>query len=163
MSIVYKELLNNTIQKLSASLKRPNRLSILVNTNGHQSSAPFDTGPNMCCMMATKFRQVLPVGKRPKKCNLINNITAASGDITKSKGVYPIPFEIDKKKFVYNVHGLKNLCDVKLLPQSRTCLWSGNQGNLLVTNQDPSGRLPTSNALPRWWLSQPATNWSPWM
>ena len=46
-----------------------------------------------------KFRQLFPVGKRPKKLNMISTVTVASGDQLECLGVYPIPFEIDEKKF----------------------------------------------------------------
>jgi hypothetical protein len=107
MSIVYKELVNSTIQKLSSNLKRPKRPNILVNVNEHKISAPFDTGANVCCMTAAKFRQVFPVGKRPKKLYVISTVTTESGNQKECEGDYPIPFEINKKNFVYNVHILK--------------------------------------------------------
>jgi hypothetical protein len=62
-------------------------------------------------MTAAKFRQLFPVGKRPKKLNVISTVTVASGDQLECLGVYPIPFEIDEKKFVYNVHVLNKLCE----------------------------------------------------
>jgi hypothetical protein len=68
--------------------------------NGHKIKALFDTGADLCCMTATKFRQVFPVGKRPKKLNMISTVTVASEDQLECLGVYPIPFEIGKKKFV---------------------------------------------------------------
>jgi hypothetical protein len=62
-------------------------------------------------MMAAKFRQVFPVGKILKKCNLKIHIAATSGELIESKVVYLIPFEINCKEFVYNVHVLKHLSD----------------------------------------------------
>jgi hypothetical protein len=41
---------------------------------------------------------------------LISTVTVASGDKLECLGVYPIPFEIGKKKFVYKVHVLNKLC-----------------------------------------------------
>ena len=48
----------------------------------------------------TKFRQVFPVGIRPKKLNMICEVTPASGNKIECEGVYPVQFEIeiDKKK-----------------------------------------------------------------
>jgi hypothetical protein len=66
-------------------------------------------------MAAAKFRQVFPVNKRPKKLIVISIVTVASGDKIKCMGVYPIPFEINKKKFVYNLHVLKDLCNNLIL------------------------------------------------
>ena len=79
---------------------------VSLNINGHKIKALYDTGADLCCMTAAKFRQVFPVGQRPKKLN----VTVASGDKLESLNVYPIPFEINKKKFVYNVHVLNKLC-----------------------------------------------------
>jgi hypothetical protein len=62
-------------------------------------------------MTAAKFMQVFPVGKRPKKLNVISSVTSASGDKIQFEGVYPVPFKIDKKKFVYNIHVLKHLSE----------------------------------------------------
>jgi hypothetical protein len=59
--------------------------------------------------MTARFRQLFPVGQRPKKLKGISTVTSASGDKIEFKGVLPIPFEIDNKKFVYNIHVLKNL------------------------------------------------------
>jgi predicted aspartyl protease len=111
MSIVYKELINSMINKLSSSIKKSKRPVVSVNINGHIIKALYDTGADLCCMTAAKFRQVFPVNKRPKKLNLISSVTVASGDKIECMGVYPNQFEIDKKKFVYNVHVLNNLCD----------------------------------------------------
>jgi hypothetical protein len=62
-------------------------------------------------MTAAKFRQVFPVNQRPKKLNVTSTVTVASGDQIECMGVYPIPFEIEKKKFVYYVHVLNKLYD----------------------------------------------------
>jgi hypothetical protein len=71
----------------------------------------FNTGAVVCCLTASKLRKIFPVGKRPKKCNLESHITAASGDLNENEVVYPIPFAIDRKKFVYNFHVLKYISD----------------------------------------------------
>jgi len=57
MSIVYKELINSTIQKLSSSNKRSKRPLVLVNINGHAflDILMCDTGADMCCMTAAIF------------------------------------------------------------------------------------------------------------
>jgi hypothetical protein len=55
------------------------------------------------------------VGKRPKKLNLISSVTSASGDKIECEGVYPVQFEIDKKKFVNNIHVLKHLSEDLIL------------------------------------------------
>ena len=111
MSIVYRELINSTINKLSSSVKRSKKPTVLVTINGQKIKALYDTGADLCCMTAAKFRQLFPVGKRPKKLNVISTVTVASGDKLECLGVYPIPFEIDGKKFVYNVHVLNKLCE----------------------------------------------------
>ena len=111
MSIVYRELINSTINKLSSSIKRSKKPTVLVTINGQKIKALYDTGADLCCMTAAKFRQLFPVGKRPKKLNVISTVTVASGDKLECLGVYPIPFEIDGKKFVYNVHVLNKLCE----------------------------------------------------
>jgi hypothetical protein len=59
MSIVYKELKNSTIQKLSSSMKKSKRPHVSVNINGYKISALFDTGTDVCRMTAAKFRQVV--------------------------------------------------------------------------------------------------------
>ena len=66
-------------------------------------------------MTAVQFRQVFPVNKRPKKLNMISTVTVATGDKIECVGVYPIPFDIDKKKFVYNIHVLKHLSNNLIL------------------------------------------------
>ena len=71
--------------------------------------ALYDTGADLCCMTAAKFRQVFTWNKRPKKLNLINTVTVVSGEKIECMGVYPIPFKINKKKFVYNIHVLNKL------------------------------------------------------
>ena len=106
MSIVYRELINSTTNKLSSSIKRSKKPTVLVTINGQKIKALYDTGADLCCMTAAKFRQVFPVRQRPKKLN----VTVASGDKLESLNVYPIPFEINKKKFVDNVHVLNKLC-----------------------------------------------------
>ncbi len=63
-------------------------------------NALYDIGADMCCMTSTKFRQVFPVGKRPKKLNVISTVTTTSGNKIECEGVYSVQFEIDKKKFV---------------------------------------------------------------
>jgi hypothetical protein len=96
MSIVYRELINSTINKLSSSITKSKKPKVALTINGHKIKALYDTGANICCMTAAKFRQVFPVGQRPKKLNVISTVTVASGDQIECLGVYPIPFEIDK-------------------------------------------------------------------
>ena len=86
--------------------KRFKRPLASVKINWHKISALYDTGADICCMTA---RQLFPVGQRPKKLKGISTVTSASGDKIEFKGVLPISFEIDNKKFVYNIHVLKNL------------------------------------------------------
>jgi hypothetical protein len=109
MSILYKELLKSPIQKLSSSMKKSIRPQVFVKINGHKISALYDTRADICCMTAAKFMQVFPVGKRPKKINVLSTVTSASGNQMECVGVFPTPFEIDNKKFLYNIHVLKNL------------------------------------------------------
>ena len=84
-------------------------------------------------MTAPKFRQVFPVNKRPKKLNMISTVTVATGDT--------IPFEIDKKKFVYNIHVLKHLSNDLILgldffqhaglaydPENHELFWTNKDG-----------------------------------
>ena len=110
MSIVYKEFINGTINKFSLSLKKSKKPVVSVNINGHIIKALYDTGADLCCMTDAKFRQVFTWNKRPKKLNLIITVTVVSGEKIECMGVYPIPFEINKKKFVDNVHVLNKLC-----------------------------------------------------
>ena len=164
MSIVYKELINSTIQKLSASMKKVKRPHVLVNINGHQISALYDTGADMCCMSDTLFRKVFPVGKRPKKLNVISTVTSASGNKIACEGVYPIPFEIKNKKFVYDIHVLSNLSgdlimginffhDVGLAydPGNQEIYWTDKTGsNWTTANLQCPAKLtlePTSNKM----------------
>jgi hypothetical protein len=115
MSIVYKELINSTINKLSSSIKKSKRPVVSVKINGHIIKALYDIGADLCCMTAAKFKQVLPVGQRPKKLNVTSTVTVASGDKLECLGVYPIPFEINKKKFVYNIHVLNKISEDLIL------------------------------------------------
>ncbi len=113
-------------------------------------------------MTAAKFRQVFPVGQRPKKLNMISTVTVASGDKLESVGVYPIPFEIGKKKFVYNVHVLNKLCDDFILginffchaglayvPENHELFWTNKDGTNWKTAElqcpDKLTLEPTSN------------------
>jgi hypothetical protein len=135
---------------------------VSLTINGHKIKALYDTGADLCCMTAAKFRQVFPVGQRPKKLNLISTVTVASGDKLKSLGVYPIPFEIGKKKFVYNVHVLNKLCDDFILgldffhqaglaydPENHELFWTDKDGAKWKTAElqgpDKLTLEPTSN------------------
>jgi hypothetical protein len=84
---------------------------VLVTINGHRIKALYDTGADLCFMTAAKFRQVFPVNQRPKKLNVTSTVTVANGYQIECMGVYPIPFEINQMKFMYNVHVLNKLCD----------------------------------------------------
>ena len=90
-------------------MKKSKKPWVSVNINGHKISALYDTGADICCTTAASFRQVFLVGKRPKKLNVISTVTSASGDKLECLGVYHIPFEIDKKKFEYNIHVVQHL------------------------------------------------------
>ena len=46
---------------------------------------------------------------------MTSTLTVASGDKLECLGVYHIPFEIDKKKFVYNIHVLNKISDYFIL------------------------------------------------
>jgi hypothetical protein len=165
MSIVYRELINSTINKLSSSIKKLKKPMVLLTINGHKIKALYDTGADLCCMTAAKFRQVFPVEKRPKKLNVISTVTVASGDKLECLGVYQIPFKIGKKKFVYNVHVLNKLCDNFILginffneADSLTIRRIMNSFGPIKT--EPTGKLPNFNVRTNWHLSQPATKWS---
>jgi hypothetical protein len=53
--IVFKELIKSTIQKLSSSMKKSERLQVSVKINGHKISALYDTEADICCMTAAKI------------------------------------------------------------------------------------------------------------
>jgi hypothetical protein len=88
---------------------------VLVNINGHKIKALYDIGADLCCRTAARIQASISSGKRPKKLNGISTVTVASGDKIECLGVYPIPFEINKKKFVYHIHVLKHLSDDLIL------------------------------------------------
>ncbi len=113
-------------------------------------------------MTAANFRQVFPVGQSPKKLNVISTVSVASGDKLEALGVYPIPFEIGKKKFVYNVHVLNKLCDDFILGldffhQAGLAYDPENHELFGPIKTEPSGKLPNFNVRTNWHLSQPAT------
>jgi hypothetical protein len=162
MSIVYRELINSTINKLSSSIKKSKKPMVSLTINGHKIKALYDTGADLCCMTAAKFRQLFPVGQRPKKLNVISTVTVASVDKLETLGVYPIPFEIRKKKFVYNVHVLNKLCDDFILgldffhqvglayePENHELFWTDKDGAKCKTAElqcpDKLTLEPTSN------------------
>jgi hypothetical protein len=158
MSIVYKELINSTISKLSSSLKKSKKPFVSVNINGHKIKALKDTGADLCCMTAAKFRQVFPVNKRPKKLNMISTVTVATGDT--------IPFEIDKKKFVYNIHVLKHLSNDLILGLNffqhvGLAYDPGNQEIFWTEKTGANWKTAKLQCPANWHLSQPATEWSP--
>jgi hypothetical protein len=135
---------------------------VLLTINGHKIKALYDTGADLCCMTAVKFRQVFPVEKRPKKLNVISTVTVASGDKLECLGVYQIPFKIGKKKFVYNVHVLNKLCNNFILginffnkvglaynPENHELFWTNKDGANWKTAElqcpDKLTLEPTSN------------------
>jgi hypothetical protein len=137
---------------------------VALTINGHKIKALYDTGADLCCMTAAKFRQLFPVNKKPKKLNLISTVTVASGDKLECLGVYPIPFEIGNKKFVYNVHVLNKLCDNLILginffndvglaydPENRELFWTDKDGTNWKTAElqcpDKLTLEPTSKSL----------------
>ncbi len=105
----------NTIAKLNASLKNPLRPYVSVHMNGHQMSALYDTGANICCMSSTAFRRVFPVRQRPEKLNRTSNVSAASGNKLEGEGIYTISMEINKRKSQYQVHIFGNLNEDMIL------------------------------------------------
>jgi hypothetical protein len=62
MSIICKELINSTTQKISSSMKKSNRPQVSVKINGHKISALYNTGVDDCCMTAAEFS--VPSGKK---------------------------------------------------------------------------------------------------
>jgi hypothetical protein len=66
--------------------------------------------------------------------------------------VYPVPFEINKKKLVFNIHALKHLSDDVILkinffqPDLKMIPEIGKSTEL--KNLVPTGRLQTFNAPP---------------
>jgi hypothetical protein len=103
-------------------------------------------------MTAAKFRQVFPVGKRPKKLNVISTVTATSVDKIECVGVYPIPFEINNKKFVYNIHVLKNLSEnlilgINFFPHAGLAYDPGNQEIFWTEKAGANWKQPNFNAL----------------
>ncbi len=69
---------------------------------------------------------------KKKKLNEISTVTSASGNKIECEGVYPIPVEINKKKFVYNIHVLKHLSDdlilgINFFQHARLAYYPGNQ------------------------------------
>ncbi len=128
MSIVYRELINSTINKLSSSITKSKKPMVSLTINGHKIKALYDTGADLCCMTAAKFRQVFPVGQRPKKLNHISTVTVASGDKLESLGVYPIPFEMTRRNLcttcMCSINSVTTLFWAKLFPQGGTRLRS---------------------------------------
>jgi len=115
MSIVYKELINNTINKLNSSFIKPQRPYVAVNINGHRITALYDTGADVCCMSSKAFRKLYEAGNRPVKINKPSSVSAASGNKLNGEGIYAMLFTIDKRKFVFEVHVFTNLKEEMIL------------------------------------------------
>jgi hypothetical protein len=78
---------------------------------------------------------------------VISRVTAASGNKIECEGAYHVLFEIDKKKFGYNIHALKHLSDDLILGINLPTIleiktFFGQKKPMLT------GKLPNFNALP---------------
>ena len=97
---------------MQSSFIKPRRPFISVTIKGHELSALYDTGADICCMSIKTFRRLFPViENRPKKVNRVCNIKGASGAKLMCTGIYEIPMEIDKKQFVHEVQVFSNLTE----------------------------------------------------
>jgi hypothetical protein len=154
MPIVYKELINSNINKISSSLKKFKKSVVSVNINGHIIMALYDTGADLCCMTAAKFRQVFPVNKRTKKLNVISTVTVASREKFECMGVYPIPFDKLTRRY---------LCTTFMYSTNSAAIstWASTSFNmrdsltiLEIRNSfgprktGPTGKQPNFNVLP---------------
>jgi hypothetical protein len=59
--------------------------------------------------MCSQILECVPSGEKTKETQC--TVTSASGNNIECEGAYPVPFEIDKKKFVNNIYVLKNLSE----------------------------------------------------
>ncbi len=65
-------------------------------------------------------------------------------------GVYPIPFEIDEKKFVYNVHVLNKLCEdfilgINFFNDAGLAYDAENRNTFGPINTETTGKPPNFN------------------
>ena len=63
LSIVFKDLINNTVHKLKSSFLRPQRPYVRVNFGKFVVNGLYDTGADITCVNVKQFRKLYQVGK----------------------------------------------------------------------------------------------------
>ena len=147
LSIVFKDLINNTVHKLKSSLLRPQRPYVRVNFGKSVVNALYDTGADITCMNVKQFRKLYPIGTRPKKIEKKTITTGATGAALESAGIYELPFEIDGRKITFPVHVYTNLGEKMILgidlihknnlgydPSNQSLYWADKNQNWSIAN-----------------------------
>ncbi len=70
---------------------------------GQTFSWLFDTGASITCMTKTSFNAAFP-HQKPRRVQISQHCTAASGDKLKTLGIYEIDLFIKGKKFTHNIN-----------------------------------------------------------
>jgi hypothetical protein len=77
--------------------------------NEQRLSSPYNTSVDVCCMSSKSFRKVYMVEQRLDQLNWTSSLSAAYGNKLEGDRIYPIPMEINKRKFTNKFHVCTNL------------------------------------------------------